>query len=53
MHIVVLTGSPHKNGATALLADNFIDGATRAGNTVFRFDAAFECVHPCIGCDTC
>ncbi len=53
MHIVVLTGSPHKQGATALLADKFIDGATRADNTVFRFDAAFEKVHPCIGCDTC
>ena len=27
MKIAVLTGSPHKNGTTALLADRFIEGA--------------------------
>ncbi|MFR1804457.1 MAG: flavodoxin family protein [Faecalispora jeddahensis] len=53
MRIVVITGSPHKNGTSALLADKFIEGATEAGNEVFRFNTAFENVHPCIGCDTC
>ena len=53
MRIVVITGSPHKNGTSALLADKFIQGATEAGNEVFRFNTAFENVHPCIGCDTC
>ena len=27
MKIVVVTGSPHKSGTTALLADKFIEGA--------------------------
>ena len=53
MKIVVITGSPHKKGTSALLADEFIRGATEAGNHIFRFDTAFECVHPCIGCETC
>ena len=53
VRIVVITGSPHRNGTSALLADKFIQGATEAGNEVYRFDAAFENVHPCIGCDTC
>ena len=53
MHIVVITGSPHKQGTSFLLAQKFIRGATEAGHTVFRFDAAFEKVHPCIGCDAC
>ena len=53
MYIVMITGSPHRHGTSALLADEFIRGATESGHAVFRFDAAFECVHPCIGCDTC
>lgn len=53
MRIVVLTGSPHKRGTSALLADEFVRGAIEAGNEVFRFDTAFENVHPCIGCDVC
>lgn len=53
MKITVLTGSPHKNGTSALLADEFIRGAEEAGHKVFRFDAAFENVHPCTGCDRC
>ncbi|WP_301859424.1 flavodoxin family protein [uncultured Megasphaera sp.] len=53
MNIVVLTGSPHRNGTSALLADKFIEGAQSAGHTVFRFNAAFEDTHPCQGCDHC
>ncbi len=51
--IVVITGSPHRNGTSALLADKFIEGAKSAGNEVFRFNAAFEDIHPCRGCNTC
>lgn len=38
MKIVMITGSPHRHGTSALLADAFIQGAQEAGHTVFRFD---------------
>lgn len=53
MKITVITGSPHKNGTSALLADKFIEGAKEAGHEVFRFNAAFEKISPCLGCDHC
>ncbi len=53
MKITVITGSPHQNGTSALLADRFIEGAQKAGHDVFRFNAAFEDTHPCLGCDRC
>ncbi len=53
MKIVIITGSAHKAGTTAALADQFQRGAQDAGHEVFRFDAAFKEVHPCIGCDKC
>lgn len=53
MNIVVLTGSPHRNGTTSLLADRFVEGAQAAGHRVYRFDAAFKDTHPCLGCDVC
>ncbi len=53
MEIVVITGSPHKKGTSVLLADKFIEGASAAGHEIYRFDAAFEDIHPCIGCDKC
>ena len=53
MKIVVVTGSPHKAGTSALLADKFIEGAQAAGHEVFRFNAAFEDINPCRGCDAC
>lgn len=53
MNIVVLTGSPHKKGTSALLADKFIEGANEAGHNIFRFDSAFEDVSPCKACEHC
>lgn len=53
MKIVVLTGSPHRQGTSALLADEFIAGAASKGHTVVRFDAAFEQVDPCRACYYC
>ena len=53
MKITVITGSPHEAGTSALLADKFIEGAKSAGHDVFRFNSAFEEVHPCVGCDRC
>lgn len=53
MKITVITGSPHRKGTSALLAEQFILGAGGAGHEVFRFDAAFEKVAPCLGCGHC
>lgn len=53
MKILVITGSPRKNGNSNTLADNFIKGAQEAGHTVVRFDSAFKNVHPCIACNKC
>jgi len=53
MNIVVLTGSAHKHGTSALLADKFIEGAESAGHAVTRFDTAFMKIHHCIGCNHC
>ena len=53
MKIIVITGSPHRNGTSALLADRFIEGAQSVGHTVYRFNAAFEDIHPCLGCNRC
>ena len=53
MKIVMITGSAHRYGTTATLADRFQQGALDAGHEVCRFDAAFQDVHPCIGCDKC
>ena len=53
MKITVITGSAHKQGTTAYLADEFIRGAKEAGNEIYRFDAGLVNIHPCIACETC
>ena len=53
MNILVLTGSPRRQGNSAILADHFIRGASEAGHNVVRFDAALKSVHPCIACNNC
>lgn len=53
MKIVVLTGSPRKNGNSAYLAEQFIKGAQEAGHEIFRFDCAFQKVEGCMACNHC
>lgn len=53
MKILIITGSPRKNGNSGTLADYFTRGAREAGHEVVRFDAAFREVHPCIACNKC
>lgn len=53
MKILIITGSAHKNGTSAYLAEKFIQGAEESGHEVYRFDAAFKNVHPCIACEKC
>ncbi len=53
MKIVVLEGSPNRNGSSNLLADCFRQGAEEAGHTVEIIDAARADIHPCTGCIHC
>lgn len=53
MKIVVLTGSPRRNGNTNHLVGQFIKGAEEAGHEVYRFDCAQRKVSSCIACNRC
>lgn len=53
MKIVVLKGSPHKKGSSAMLAGEFIKGAREAGHKVEELDVAHMDIHSCLGCDHC
>lgn len=53
MKIIVLEGSPNKNGSTHILADCFRQGAEGAGHTVEMIDVAHAKIHPCTGCIHC
>lgn len=53
MKILLINGSPHVKGTSALLKDEFIRGAAEKGHEVKVFHAAQETVHPCIACDKC
>ena len=46
MKVLVITGSPHRKGTSALMAEKFIEGASEMGAQINRFDAAFANVHP-------
>ncbi|MDL2210814.1 flavodoxin family protein, partial [Desulfovibrio sp. OttesenSCG-928-O18] len=52
-NILVITGSPRKGGNTDTLVDAFIKGASHAGHTVSRFNAAATEIKGCRGCDKC
>lgn len=51
--IVVITGSPRKNGNSFAMTDAFIKTAEAKGHTITRFDAAFKKVGGCRACETC
>ncbi|MGI6691259.1 MAG: flavodoxin family protein [Clostridiales bacterium] len=52
-NILILTGSPRKDGNTSILADAFARGAQAAGHTVQRFDAGRQRLLGCVACDAC
>ena len=43
MKVLVITGSPHKKGTSALMVEKFIEGALKTGVQINRFDSA---IHP-------
>jgi len=51
--IVVITGSPRKNGNSFAMTAAFIKAAETKGHTVTRFDAALKNVGGCHACETC
>ena len=53
MTITVLKSSPHKNGSSNIIADEFLRGAKDNGNEVEEFFIPNLNIHPCIGCDYC
>lgn len=52
-NILVLTGSPRKGGNSDQLADAFIAGAERSGNTVTKYMTAFKSIKGCRACNLC
>lgn len=53
MKILIITGSPHRNGTSNTLAREFAKGAEEAGHEADIYDAARGNIHPCLGCDGC
>lgn len=53
MKIVVITGSPRKNGNSFAMTEAFIHEAKQRGHSVRRFDAAFLKIGGCHACMTC
>ena len=51
--MVVITGSPRKNGNSFAMTDAFIKAAESKGHTVTRFDAAMKNTGGCHACETC
>ena len=51
--IVVITGSPRKNGNSFAMTEGFIKAAEEKGHTVTRFDAAMMKLGGCHACETC
>lgn len=53
MDIVVITGSPRKNGNSLAMTEAFVRRAESLGHTIRRFDAAFLKIGGCHACETC
>jgi putative NADPH-quinone reductase len=52
-NILILTGSPRKNGNSDILADAFMKGAQEKGHTVNKIEVAKLNISGCNACDTC
>ncbi len=54
MNILILTGSPRKNGTSNLLLESFSKGIDKAKNTIKRSDTAclkIDACNACYGCE--
>ena len=53
MKILVLKGSPNRNGSSNLLAEEFIKGAIEAGHSIEEIDTTHSNIQACTGCIHC
>lgn len=53
MNILILCGSPHKNGTTNALADALISGVDQTKHHVEKVYITEQKIAPCLGCDAC
>ncbi len=53
MKILVLNGSPHKDGATSDMLSAFERGAAEAGHTVTIVPVAHKRINGCMACEYC
>lgn len=51
--VVVITGSPRKNGNSFAMTESFIKAAQEKGHSVTRFDASMMEIGGCHACETC
>ena len=51
--ILIVKGSPRKNGNTSAMADAFAKGATENGNTVTEVILKEKTIGDCMGCGAC
>ena len=51
--VVVITGSPRKNGNSFAMTESFIKAAQEKGHSDTRFDAAMMEIGGCRACETC
>ena len=52
-NILILMGSPRKNGNTSILCDEFKRGAEEAGHNVEKINVAGMKINGCLGCNGC
>lgn len=53
MNVLILNGSPRKNGNTRHLTEMVADELTNVGVHVKQYQVAELDIHPCIGCGNC
>ena len=53
MRIVVLNGSPHRNGPTSDMVNAFAEGAQEAGHEIREFNVAHMNIRGCVACEYC
>lgn len=52
-NIVIVNGSPRKNGNTEILVDAFIEGAKESGNAIIKFNVGAMKINGCTDCQYC